>query len=141
MPCCLLCGAGRIQHAVLCHAVSCGAVLHCTRCHRLTCHLLLCFIFGLIVPSPMQDWPENPELGLWVKRQRIARAAGQLRCEQAERCTAQDTALGCGLRVAIIAALSCCICCTCPSLDMHMPQPQRAADSPALLPVQSILCC
>ncbi|EFN56500.1 hypothetical protein CHLNCDRAFT_144099, partial [Chlorella variabilis] len=25
-----------------------------------------------------EDWEENPELGLWVKRQRIARAAGQL---------------------------------------------------------------
>lgn len=27
---------------------------------------------------PLQDWPANPELGAWVKRQRVARAAGQL---------------------------------------------------------------
>lgn len=32
--------------------------------------------------SPPQDWEENPELGLWVKRQRIARAAGQLSDER-----------------------------------------------------------
>ncbi|KAL4447914.1 hypothetical protein ABPG75_005133 [Micractinium tetrahymenae] len=29
-----------------------------------------------------EDWSENPELGLWVKRQRIARAAGQLSDER-----------------------------------------------------------
>ncbi|PSC73903.1 helicase domain isoform C [Micractinium conductrix] len=29
-----------------------------------------------------EDWVENPELGLWVKRQRIARAAGQLSDER-----------------------------------------------------------
>ena len=33
-------------------------------------------------PPPRQDWVENPELGLWVKRQRIARAAGQLSDER-----------------------------------------------------------
>jgi hypothetical protein len=28
--------------------------------------------------SCLQEWPSNPELGAWVKRQRVARAAGQL---------------------------------------------------------------
>lgn len=39
-----------------------------------------------------QDWSENPELGLWVKRQRIARAAGQLRCARAAPAAASQRA-------------------------------------------------
>lgn len=41
--------------------------------------------FPFVIPSAPQDWSDNPELGLWVKRQRIARAAGQLRCASNDR--------------------------------------------------------
>lgn len=76
----------------LCHAVPCRAVLRCAALHAVPLLDLLLAVLHLflIFPSSMQDWPENPELGLWVKRQRIARAAGQLRCEQAQRSTAQE---------------------------------------------------
>jgi hypothetical protein len=37
---------------------------------------------ALPLPALLQVYPPNPELGLWVKRQRVARAASQLTPER-----------------------------------------------------------
>ena len=64
-----------------------GVWASCTASATLTCCCCYCLrtaaLRGCLTSVPphyclLQDWEESPELEVWVKRQRIARAAGQL---------------------------------------------------------------
>ena len=107
----------------------------CPTLPQLACKPHQCADYCLPARPPawpcLQDWDINPELGVWVKRQRIARAAGQLRC--GSTCLPGSPCLpGCWGLPAIA---------TVPLCSRQPPDVLPAASAARYLPDASAACC